>query len=145
MKKTFFILSAVLALFFTSCTSSVQYLSSEYISIFDYWYLQQRDIFVSESNSVNFAYESIGSVVIEVRSGGTQTVNMINGRESGQDLSTIQQKAREEVIMRLYDELKSLGANGIINVKVDVLPPVPAGKNIYSGPGYSITGMAIKK
>lgn len=141
----FFILSVVSALFLSSCVSSIQYLSSEYLSVFDYWYLQQRGMFVSESNSVNFAYEPIGSVVIEVRSGGTQSINILSGKASGQSLNTIQQNAREEIIIRLYEELKSLEANGIINVKVNILTPVPAGKDIYYGPGYSITGMAIQK
>ncbi|HCO67237.1 MAG TPA: hypothetical protein DIT04_05705 [Dysgonomonas sp.] len=146
MRRAFYILSVVSVFLLSSCTASRQYIATEYISTFDYWYLQEKGIFVSESNSVNFAYAPIGSVVVEVRSGGTQSVNLFNGKFSGQSLNAIQEQAKEDVMKRLHEELIALEANGIINVKVQVLMPVHSGQDAsYYGPGYSITGMAIQK
>lgn len=146
MRRVFYILSVVSMLLLSSCTASRQYLATEYLSTFDYWYLQEKGIFVSESNTVNFAYEPIGSVVIEVRGGGTQSVNLLSGKFSGQSLNAIQEQARQDVMRRLYEELTALEANGIINVRVSTLMPLPSGQDgSYYGPGYAITGMAIQK
>lgn len=145
MRRAYFIVSVMALFLITSCTAT-KYIPYQHASVIDYWYLQERGMYVSESNTVNFPFETIGSVIIEVRSGDLDKKSFSDYiTKDTQHTGRVLAQAREEVLERIYQELKALDANGIINIKTELLMPIPAGQGQYYGPGYSITGMAIQK
>lgn len=66
-KATFF-LSVVLTIFLlASCAPKISYTKS--VGFVDYSVYQNKGIFLTESNSVNFEYDAIGSVTAVIYSG----------------------------------------------------------------------------
>lgn len=124
-----------LVLLITSCTTTIPPYSG-YLFL-DYSPLTSSGIFVSESNSVNFEYTPLGSILVTARGGGK-----ISHYGSPSDASAIGKFNSidfKDVAELLKYELLRNGANGIINLKIVYLP-----KDNTQGSGYTITGMAIK-
>lgn len=109
----------------TACVSRRPYTEDSYTIS----YSDHKDIFITESNSVNFEYEPIGSVSATIGSG-------YKGRK-------FIEATEDEVIKKLCKESKLLGANGIINFRITY-----SVDNRYTKPNPAIiitaTGMAIK-
>ena len=109
----------------TSCMTQIELPKpSAYAGIFDYSPLTSKGVFVTESNSVGFEYETIGSLYAQSRGG------WINKKYSSPSLQALY----NEVLA----ELGRMKANGIVNLKLSI-----------SGSGtsemLSLTGMAIRK
>lgn len=107
----------------------------------DYSMLTQQGYFVTESNSVSFNYEAIGSIYAEEVGGWVPK----NGKPKSMDpkekyyINSNQKHIYQEPNLQnayanIANKLKAEGANGIINLKISK----------YSNK-IIITGMAIKK
>jgi uncharacterized protein YbjQ (UPF0145 family) len=94
-------------------------------------YSDYKGFFISESNSVSFEYEPIGSVVASVSSGYDDTEYIT---ASPGDLLYI-----------MCDEAKKKKANGIINLKISYEFEYNQYTNQYSIKSVNGTGMAIKR
>lgn len=118
------------------------------IDMIEYSMLTKEGYFVTESNSVSFDYEAIGSIyAIEV--GGWVSKD---GRSESTDLKekyyinsnhkqVYQTPNLQKAYRNLANKLKSVGANGIINLKVSFTTDSAIG----NPQKIVITGMAIKK
>lgn len=123
MKK--FLLLMIMAVCLSSCMTQVELPKpSAYAGIFDYYPLTSKGVFVTESNSVSFDYETIGSLYAQSRGG------WINKKYSSPSLQALYNE--------VLSELGKMKANGIVNLKLSI-----------SGSGtsemLSLTGMAIRK
>ena len=126
----------------------------------DYSILTKRGIFVTESNSVGFDYETIGSVYLDSHGGwlkrsGNEKKEK-RKREVTHDDYFLENKGRTmhygkyeytdpslyDAMMTLGNFLKDMGANGIINFSIDVIPESTENPERNK---LIITGMAIKK
>ena len=120
-----YLLLALLAISLSSCMTHLENPKpSAYAGIFDYSPLTSKGVFVTESNSVSFDYETIGSLYAQSRGG------WINNKYSSPSLQALY----NEVLA----ELGKMKANGIVNLELSI-----------SGSGtsemLSLTGMAIRK
>lgn len=111
MKKIFYLFT-LLAL--SSCSPVT------FIGMLDYRPLTNKGLFVTESNSVGFDYEPIGSLNI------SRTSGWVDGRFSPSSV--------EQMYSDILDEAKKLDANGIINMSFT------SGKSVVT-----LTGMFIKR
>ena len=123
MKKI--LLLILISVFFSSCMTQIELPKpTAYAGIFDYSPLTSKGVFVTESNSVSFDYETIGSLYAQSRGG------WINKKYSSPSIQALY----NEVLA----ELGKMKANGIVNLKLSI-----------SGSGtsemLSLTGMAIRK
>lgn len=160
MKKVLFII--LLFIFGYSC--SVKVVPVEIVDYWDYTPLTSKGIFVTESNSVSFNYTTLGSVYIELREGkknaNSDRVNVPvpydrklyssrNNRRQKEATDTadiaIVTATIDDALDKLYTQLVAVGANGIINLQITRLQSVALNSQSILGPGYAITGMAIKK
>ena len=155
MKKVLIIM--FFALFEVSCVT-VSVKSLDIVSVLDYSPLTSKGIFVTESNSVGFEYEAIGSIYIEMRNGTVKKSNQSKNRDEydiiysskhNRSPQSIPERSEltkqksyniDDAVKRLAYELQNLDANGIINLKIQHVET-----NITHGEGYVITGMAIKR
>ena len=115
----------------------------------DYSALTDRGIFVTESNSVSFDYEPIGSVYVNAYGGWVRKDGKPREDDSKEDYYILGSSSKkvyqlpsyEECFIRLAEKLNEMGANGIINLKFNWSKSVfdQTIDNLY------ISGMAIKK
>lgn len=87
--------------------------------------------YVTESNSVNFDYTAIGSIV------ATEKGGWVNGKAK--------RPATEDALKNIIKELERMGANGIINL--NIIPSVQMSDDLMSKVFVSVItvkGMAIK-
>lgn len=102
---------------------------SSFLGVIDYSPLIKNGIYVTESNSVNFKYTPIGSVISED----------IAGYEKGNYI----RPNIEVAFDKIKNKMKELDANGIINLKI-------TSSTYYDGfykmnlPMLTISGMAIR-
>lgn len=121
------------------------------IGMIDYSGLTNRGIFVTESNSVSFDYEPIGSIYVEEVGGWIRKDGKPNFVDSKDDYyvgssskKVYQAPDIQAVYVKLSNKLKDVNANGLINLKIistsefDQLSKTTVGKIV-------ITGMAINK
>lgn len=123
MKK--FLLLLLIGVSLSSCMTQLELPKpSAYAGIFDYSPLTSKGVFVTESNSVSFDYETIGSLYAQSRGG------WIDKKYSSPSLQALYNE--------VLSELGKMKANGIVNLKLFI-----------SGSGtsemLSLTGMAIRK
>ena len=101
------------------------------VGIVDYTPLIKSGIFVTESNSVNFDYTAVGSIV------ATEKGGWINGKAK--------RPTTEGAFKNIIKELNAIGANGIINL--NIIPSVEmsdvAMSKVYVSV-ITVKGMAIK-
>lgn len=147
MKKILF-LFAIMILALSSCVSLPS--PKSYTSVIDYSFFTDKGIFVTESNSVNFEYEPMGSVVVEVTGGWiakkskkqSTPKNEVNDdyyldipRQNGGKKVYVGPSLNEAFGL-LADELINMKANGIINLKIS--------QGVRSD-NLFVSGMAITK
>lgn len=151
MKKGL-LLASIVALM-SSCTTINLPKPYTKIRMVDYSWLTEQGIFVTESNSVSFDYEAVGSISVESSSG-------YEPRDKDKHVTTIEKgdgiyttylvdswsktkfdyypASLEDMFGELNSELKEKGADGIVNFKINY--DRIEGRNIIR-----ITGMAIKR
>lgn len=119
----------VLSLNFVSCvTMSLPPLPAPYAfaGILDYSPLTSKGVFVTESNSVSFDYETIGSLYAESKGGWIS--------------KSYVEPSMDALYNEVLQQLDVYKANGIVNLKLRVSGSI-ADKNKK----YSLEGMAIRK
>lgn len=151
MKKVFLLSLIVTLLTLTSCVATFPY--SQHTTIINFSIFTEAGIFVTESNSVSFDYQPLGSIKSVVSSG--YTVKNRKVTKDIDDVYTDHDKVKmdgyieatlDDTIYEFIDSAKELNANGIINLKVDVIPPVyDKSGSIISPLSYVVSGMAIKR
>jgi uncharacterized protein YbjQ (UPF0145 family) len=126
MKKVIFILIAAISFGLTGCITKryAEYSGTLYYDEFD-------DFFITESNSVSFDYEPIGSVTAIAESGYLKRKYI---RATANDALRV-----------LYNEAEKNGANGIINLKITYNWEYDKYGNMISLSSIAVTGMAIRK
>ena len=142
MKRILFVLTAIVLI----CSGCQTYPYIQKIHYLDYSFFKERNFFVTETNTVSFPYESLGSITVVVRSGkvykqsDAESYKPIYQRSGDFKYATI-----ADIYNLVYDLAKEKGGNGILGFKIEyLLPDKFSGKN-KSNDGYMITGMAIKK
>lgn len=139
MKKVLF--SFMLVLVMLSC-STVKY--GTYSSMIDFRYYMDKGFFITQSNSVSFDYEPIGYVQAFSYSGVDDKAKKKYKKDYEQSFYA-NEGWREaniyDAIEGLYNECLKNGANGVIDLKMDVVVDDETG---YVKKAIA-TGMAIKK
>lgn len=134
--KKFLLLACSLPLFICSC-STISPLAVERVDVLDYSEYNQNGFFITESNSVSFAYSPVGSIAVSLYAGEGGKWNYIDGvmhRDSG-----IPHPSKG--LKLAVAAAKQKGANAIINLKIS-----PSTINVTGVPqsGFVLSGMAIK-
>lgn len=133
----------------TSCAPKVLY--TKYVGFVDYSAYQDKGMFLTESNSVNFEYNAIGSVTSVVYSGKaivSQSEQIENNDIYGEH-RTVQNKmgwkvaSPEDALEAAVAQVASKGGDGLINIKITPTTEIDASKTTRSG--FLVTGMAIKR
>lgn len=138
-KKISCLLFSILVL--SACSVSNLPAPKSEVFMIDYSMLTQQGYFVTESNSVSFDYEAIGSIYAEEvggwvpKDGKPKSTDPKENYYINSGRKHIYQKPNlQNTYVNIANKLKAVGANGIINLKV----------SNYSNK-IIITGMAIKK
>lgn len=149
MKKFLFI--ALSAFLLSSC--AVKYSYKRYSNAIDFTDVTSAGFFLTESNSVSFPYDPIGSVSAVVESGyevlGQQknlSRDEIYGNSDKIKYGKYKFAEPEDAISELIAAAQKLGANGIINLSLRYSSAIyDKNGNIISPSSYVVSGMAIKK
>lgn len=145
MKKNLCMLVVILVL----CFSCQTYPYIQRVDYLDYSFFKERGFFITETNTVSFPYESLGSISIVVRSGKVFKINDYDERESYKPIYQRKGKYREATIedayQLLYNSAIEKGANGLLRFKIDYITLGTDFEKNQPAIGYIITGMAIKK
>lgn len=123
------------------------------ITVINYSKYSDDGFFITESNSVSFDYKAIGSLISSYQSGFEVKKNESVGTpkktkwyddpvEVPKTTNVFIGATPEKAVDELVRKAKEIGANGVINLKVDLVTSSPVGSPYYS---YQATGMAIKK
>ena len=135
----------IVSVFVTSCATLVPG-PGKYVACVDYGYLSQKGIFVSESNTVNFDYEPLGSLYVECTGGWVKNdeISMEDIYITKKGKKTYQPPIVEDAFDLALGELKALRGNGIINFKITMVSEyLPFYKVTVDK--LIITGMCIRK
>ena len=137
----------IIAFILASCATY-----SPLVSFVDYSSYNNDGIFLTESNSVSFKYEPIGSINVLLYSGFSNEVKKApiieDKKEKGDDIYYSANNGRlkykdatiQEALRLAVENARSKGANSIINIRYEY---VPAFKN--NPDGWHMSGMAVKK
>lgn len=141
MKKTLFMIVAMVAmLMMSSCSPLTFEQNAGYID-----YSAFPGIFITESNSVSFEYQPIGSLYAEEISGQYQVVKKKVGNNEiyGDEYAVVEGKYRyadpQSALAYAVQKVKQMGGNGIINLKIN------SAKSEDKRRMYYVTGMVIKR
>ena len=147
MKLKLLLIMPILAL--ASCTTVNVPAPKQYAATIDYTYLSQKGIFVTESNSVSFDYEPLGSLYVECLGGWVkkkhkdgdvmEDIYMANPGSVMYLKPTI-----EEAYQLVLSEIKKLRANGVINLKISTVSEFNSTYKVTVDK-IVITGMCIRK
>ncbi len=150
MKKILFF--TIFVLLVPSC--SVKYPYRKYATVIDFTEITKSGFYITESNSVSFNYIPLGSLTSVVESG--YEVLGSNAGDSSDDIYKLNsskisygdyiQAEPNEAIDELVSLSKEMGANGIINLKMNYNPAIyDKNGNVITASSYVVTGMAIKR
>lgn len=146
-------LSIVTLLIVTSCTAPTK-TSYRKTFVIDYSRYNKQGFYITESNSVSFDYEPIGSVItvlkgldnltqVEVHNEYSDTDAQLSVRTNRVPKTKTKSIKEEYTIYDAIDEFasqcKQIGSNGVIRFRIKYI------SDSYFGDGYEISGMAIKK
>ncbi len=146
-------LFAVTTLFITSCTTPTK-TSYRDSFVIDYSRYLKQGFYITESNSVSFDYEPVGSVVtilkglqnskqVEVYNEYSETDAQYSAKNNRVPKTKIKTVNNNYTIYDAIDEFtskcKEVNANGVINFQIKYT------YDVTYGSGYEISGMAIKK
>lgn len=148
MKRILYFL--VLASILVSCNTSMVLSPKQYSACIDYGYLSQRGIFLTESNSVSFEYEPLGSLYVEC-TGGYVKNDKGNSNNTVEDIYlkrnpkySYQPATVEDAFDMALGELKRLRGNGIINLRINTTSEYVSAYSVWVNK-IIITGMCIRK
>lgn len=117
------------------------------VDYIDYSIFSQNGIFATELGSVNFDYQSIGSISIRMYNGTVKKEQTSSHDRNGDDLysnnsqRTFKTALPDEIYQKVCDEIKAKGGNGIVNMKLSL---IPTSKNDPRS-GLMVSGMVIRK
>jgi len=125
------------------------------VNFIDYSGYIDQGMFLTESNSVSFDYQPVGSINVLLYSGFAKTNQQPAPTEtkkekvlsdgvyysgnSAQSKGNYQTATIQEALRIAVQEAKSKGANGIINLSFEYVPYIKG-----SPSGWYVSGMAIK-
>ncbi len=125
------------------------------VNFIDYSGYTDQGMFLTESNSVSFDYQPVGSINVLLYSGFAKTNQQPASTEtkkekvlsdgvyysgnSAQSKGNYQTATIQEALRIAVQEAKSKGANGIINLSFEYVPYTKG-----SPSGWYVSGMAIK-
>lgn len=139
MKKTVLIFLTLITL--VGCTTSLKFeQNAGYIN-----YAAFPGIFISESNSVSFDYQPLGSLYAEEISGQHQVVkkklgtNEIYGDEYAVMEGSYRHADPQSALAYAVKKVNEMGGDGIINLKIQ------SSKSDDNRRMYYVTGMVIKR
>lgn len=152
MKKVY-LLFVVMLLVLSACQSLPAPKSN--VVVVDYTALTNQGIFVTESNSVNFSYEPIGSISIDELGGWVRENKQKRAVDIKEDYyynspnpfsgkQVYQAPDMNNMFNKLAAQLHELGANGIINLKITQTFEYQKEIKQFIH-RVTISGMAIKK
>ncbi|MBM6866841.1 hypothetical protein H6A66_17045 [Bacteroides caecigallinarum] len=131
MRKLTFLIAVIATFAMTSCSLSVKIPYRYSMSYIDYNTVsQQYGVFITESNSVGFDYQPIGSISLMERSGNEVKSSESEAKDGVYSKSLITTVKYGDWIDASIDELLKIacqkaieqGGNGIINMKIEYLP-----------------------
>lgn len=141
----------VVFLFVTSCTTyKIPY--RRYSAAIDFSAYAQKGFFITESNSVSFPYEPVGSISAVVSS-GYEILNSEN-LKSNDDVYGSYKKIKygkmidaslNDALDELYNSALRLGADGIINFRSEYVPSLYNKAVLITPDSYVVSGMAIRR
>lgn len=157
MKKVLLLVAAVMTLVMSSCVSQLPKFRSNVYSL-DYYKLGHNGkILLSESNSYSGEYESIGSIIVDQKSGhvrietekSTKKVRVSDGddiygtepeykTETKYKTGDFKQATFSTALEEAVDAAERMGGDAIINLRYNVIPDQP-------GFIVSVSGMVIKR
>lgn len=142
MKGKLFLAVAITGLL-SSCVTMKKPMTSSIVLV-DYEKYANKGFFFTESNSVNFEYKPLASIIVYIESGveeikdpGRKKDDIYSEGIKTKDIPATPEKAVEE----MYNKAVLIGANAVINLTIK--PMVNSKLGIIDG--YSASGMAIKK
>ena len=146
-KLTLTLLISLIMCAFTSCAPKITYF--ENVRLVDFSKYTEQGIFLTESNSVSFDYEPVGSINVMILSGYEKKIKSSKTVENdiyGDELYEIRKTAQgdfifatpQAAIAKAVEQLEAMNANGIINLNIRYI------HSTYQ-PGYELTGMAIRR
>ena len=141
----------VVLLLVTSCTTyKIPY--RRYSAAIDFSAYAQKGFFITESNSVSFPYEPVGSISAVVSS-GYEILNSEN-LKSTDDVYGSYKKIKygkmidasvNDALDELYNSAIRLGADGIINFRSEYVPSLYNKAVLITPDSYIVSGMAIRR
>lgn len=146
MRKLFYLISILLLM---SCSGN-KHIYTETAQIIDYEKYNNKGFFITESNSVSFDYTPIGSIVVRIYSGhevvGTEYVKKFKSTGTYTEIPKMRvgdwrNGDLEDAFIKLHKEAISRGANGVINLKYELLSTFPVNTREIA----TITGQLIRK
>lgn len=149
MKAKFIFLTLSL-LVLSSCSTPIKY--CEMVGYIDYSQYASRGVFISESNSVNFEYEPLGSISVLVEDGYKKGIRpsrynddiLYDEKNNSEKYEYWAKASYGSALNVAVDSVISKGGNGIINLKIShTVQPINT-KEQYRNIIF-LTGMAIKK
>lgn len=148
MKKVLVLIMS--AFMFASC-ATYRPAPKSYVGIIDYSVLTSKGLFVTESNSVSFNYQAIGSVIAEEtggwipKNGAQSSTNVSDEYYVGSSTRKVYKKPDVQVTFdNIAEQLSSIGANGIINLKITTSLEIDMVSKLYVDK-ITVSGMAIRK
>lgn len=134
----------------TSCAPKILY--TESVGFVDYSSYLKDGIFLTESNSVSFDYDAMGSVTVVVYSGD---VSVKDGDKitKADDIYGTDKYVKSKMVWRAASPEGALdaavakavekGGDGLINIKIS--PTTEIGNYKAPRSGFLVTGMAIRR
>lgn len=148
MKKILFLVLA--SALFTSCAIKHPYL--RYSSAIDFSKITRTGFFITESNSVSFPYDPVGSISAAVESGyeilGERNLSRddIYGSSKKFKYGAYKNAEVEDAISELIESARKMGADAIINLQIVYNAPISNKYGVILSPSsYVVSGMAVKR
>jgi len=139
----------LLLILFAACLASCS-TYGPVVNFVDYSTYNEQGVFLTESNSVSFEYEPVGSVNVLLYSGYAKQdpAKQTSLKQQGVDPramvvgspSVYRSATAQEALKIAVDQAQKNGANAIINLSYEF---IPSGKN--SPAGWFVSGMAVRK
>ena len=137
----------LLMLLLSGCTT-VQIVPIRTASFIDF--TKYKGFYLSQASTADFKYSNLGIVTSYCKSGAEKTKDIKHApvipNDSFEDFYgkySYVAATSEDAIFLLYEKAKEIGADGILNLKIEYLPDTNSTTNLYYS--YSASGMAIKR
>lgn len=138
--------AAIMVALFSSCAIKPVY--QKQISVIDYSVYNKQGIFLTESPSVSFPYDPIGSVLVTLKDGNVAIHNGVAYQmQVDDDVEYIGKKqykyaSSADALQELTDLTKKLGADAVVGLKLEY--KIESSKD-YARGVVIVSGMAVKR